>query len=210
MSQTKFIYWWQKSLPSIVVRLAVIAALAMTAMFGIFGGVTPISYAHAISSASTIVNPSKYIQDKQTTLEAKAPNITVYRSPDCSCCGGWIDHLKIQGFEVQDFPTPDIEAIKQRYKVPDNLASCHTAIVNGYVIEGHVPANDIKHLLQERANVSGLSVPHMPVGTPGMEVGNKFDPFTVFSFAPNGKIMVFKNYPSRANWLSAAADIAFD
>lgn len=200
MSHKKFIYWWQKSLRSIVIPLATIVAVATIAMFGILGSVTPISYASTVSSASAIVNPSKYIQYKQTALETKLPNITVYRSPDCTCCGGWIDHLKVQGFQVQDFSTPSIEAIKQRYKVPDNLVSCHTAIVDGYVIEGHVPANDIKHLLQERPNVSGLSVPQMPVGTPGMEMGSKFDPFTVFSFAHSDKIMVFNHYPSRTDY----------
>jgi hypothetical protein len=118
----------------------------------------------------------------------------VYRSPDCSCCGGWIKHLKAQGFEIKDFPTPDIEAVKQKYNVPDNLASCHTAIVNGYVIEGHVPAQDIKRLLQEKPNSLGLSVPQMPVGTPGMEMGNQKDPFTVFSFDNKSRVAVFNKY----------------
>nr|WP_039747523.1 DUF411 domain-containing protein [Hassalia byssoidea] len=204
--QNKFIYWWQKCLRFIVVRLAILpnkvaamVAVVTISMLGMQVGATPMSYAITISQASVAVNPSKYIQHKQTTLEAKVPNINVYRSPDCSCCGGWIAHLKTQGFSIQDFPTPDIDAVKQRYKVPDNLTSCHTAIVNGYVIEGHVPANDIKRLLQERPNVSGLSVPQMPVGTPGMEIGNKFDPFTVYSFAPKNKIMVFNDYPLRTN-----------
>lgn len=195
MMQKKFIYWWWL-LKKVA---AIVAAVATIAMLGILASPTPMSYAITISQASVVVNPSKYIQDKQTTLEAKVANINVYRSPDCSCCGGWIYHLKTQGFEVQDFPTPDIEAVKQTYKVPDNLTSCHTAIVNGYVIEGHVPANDIKRLLQERPNISGLSVPQMPVGTPGMEIGDKKDPFTVFSFAPKDKILVFNDYPSRAN-----------
>ena len=200
--QKKFIYWWHKCLRFIVVRLAIlpkkvaaiVAAVATIAILGILVSPTPMSYAITISQASVVVNPSKYIQDKQTTLEAKLPNINVYRSPDCSCCGGWIDHLKTQGFSVQDFPTPDIDAVKQRYKVPDNLTSCHTAIVNGYVIEGHVPANDIKRLLQERPNVSGLSVPQMPVGTPGMEMGNQKDPFTVFSFDNKSRVAVFNKY----------------
>jgi hypothetical protein len=208
MRQKQLIYWWQKSLRFIVVYLAilqkslatlVIAVVTTIGILGIWGSTATMSYAITISPDSVVVNPSKYIQDTQTTLEGKLPNIDVYRSPDCRCCGGWIDHLKTQGFEVQDFPTPDIEAVKQKYKVPDNLTSCHTAIVNGYVIEGHVPANDVKHLLQEKPNVSGLSVPQMPVGTPGMETGNKKDPFTVFSFAPNNKVMVFNDYPSTAN-----------
>lgn len=204
--QNKFIYWWQKCLRLIVVRLAILpnkvaamVAVVTISMLAMQVGATPMSYAITISQASVAVNPSKYIQQKQTTLAAKVPNINVYRSPDCSCCGGWIAHLKTQGFSIQDFPTPDIDAVKQRYKVPDNLTSCHTAIVNGYVIEGHVPANDIKRLLQERPNVSGLSVPQMPVGTPGMEIGNKKDPFTVFSFATKDKVMVFNDYPLRTN-----------
>ena len=207
MRQNKFIYWWQKCWHFIVVRLAIqtnkvtatVAAVVTISMLGIYVSATPMSYAITISQASVVVNPSKYIQDKQTTLEAKVPNINVYRSPECSCCGGWIDHLKKHGFSVQDFPTPDIEAVKQSYKVPDNLTSCHTAIVNGYVIEGHVPANDIKRLLQEKPNVSGLSVPQMPVGTPGMEIGDKKDPFSVFSFAHSDKVMVFNDYPYSTN-----------
>jgi hypothetical protein len=192
MTQKKSIYCPQKWLRPIVVT-----AVVMTiGILGILGSITPASYAITISKASVVVNPTKYIQHKQTTLETKAPNITVYRSPDCSCCGGWINHLKTQGFEVQDFSEPDIEAVKQRYKVPDNLISCHTAIVNGYVIEGHVPANDIKRLLDEQPKVSGLSVPQMPVGTPGMEIGNKKDPFTVFSFDHKDTVVVFNDYPS--------------
>ncbi|AFZ03636.1 DUF411 domain-containing protein [Calothrix sp. PCC 6303] len=128
-----------------------------------------------------------------------ATNITVYHTPECSCCGGWIDHLKTEGFQVQDLSTDNIEAVKQNYKVPDNLTSCHTAIVNGYVIEGHVPASDIQSLLQKRPNIVGLSVPQMPVGTPGMEMGSKKDPFTVLSFSSQDKVEVFRDYPLQTN-----------
>lgn len=126
-----------------------------------------------------------------------ATNITVYHTPECSCCGGWIDHLKTQGFQVQDSPTNNIETVKQNNKVPDNLTSCHTAIVDGYVIEGHVPARDIQSLLQKRPNIIGLSVPQMPVGTPGMEMGSKKDPFKVLAFDRKNTIMVFNDYPLR-------------
>ncbi len=204
MSQKQFIYWWQKWLRPIVVRVAVavVVTICLTAgMLGILGSTAPMSHAIAVFPTSVavntqLVNPTRLIQDKQTALKAKAADVTVYRSPDCSCCGGWINHLKAQGFEIKDFPTPDIEAVKQKYNVPDNLTSCHTAIVNGYVIEGHVPADDIKRLLQEKPNVAGLSVPQMPVGTPGMEIGNQKDPFTVFSFDRKHTVVVFNQYPS--------------
>lgn len=180
MRQTKLIYWWQNWLCRTVVSIAFVA-MATVGMLSILGSTAPISYASTISQAS---------------VKATAPDITVYRSPDCSCCEGWIDHLKKQGFSVRNFPTSNIEAVKQKLKVPDNLTSCHTAMINGYVIEGHVPANDIKHLLQEKSNVSGLSVPNMPVGTPGMEMGNKKDPFKVFSFNDKNSVGVFSDYPS--------------
>ncbi len=185
MRQKKFIYWWQNWLRRTVVIL-VFVAMATVGMLSILVSTVPMSYASTISQDSIVL----------TSTKAKVPNITVYRSPECSCCGGWINHLKKQGFKVQDFPTSDIEAVKQKLNVPDNLTSCHTAMIDGYVIEGHVPAKDIKRLLQEKSNVSGLSVPNMPVGTPGMEMGNKKDPFTVFSFHHKDTVAVFNDYPS--------------
>ncbi|MCC5655620.1 DUF411 domain-containing protein [Nostoc sp. XA010] len=192
MSYKQFIYWWQKSLPSILVRVAVRAVVIIcltVGVCGILGSTAPVSNAQLVST-------TKGIQDKQTPLKSTALNATVYHSPDCNCCGGWIDHLKAQGFQITDFSTPDIETVKQKYNVPDNLSSCHTAIVNGYVIEGHVPADDIKRLLQEKPNVIGLSVPQMPVGTPGMEIGDRKDPFSVLSFDSKGSVSVFNRYPS--------------
>ena len=127
---------------------------------------------------------------------ATLPEVIVYRSPECSCCGGWITHLKAHGFKLKDFTTTDIEAVKQKYDVPLELASCHTAIIAGYIIEGHVSASDIKRLLTEQPDVAGLSVPQMPVGTPGMELGDHKDPFSVLSFNKKGKVAVFSDYPS--------------
>ncbi|WP_375496030.1 DUF411 domain-containing protein [uncultured Nostoc sp.] len=192
MSHKQFIYCWQKRLLPILiptaVRVAVIICLT-AGVLGIWGSTASISYAHA-----QLVSSHRGIQNQQTPSKSTALNATVYHSPDCNCCGGWIDHLKAQGFKITDFPTPDIETVKQKYNVPDNLSSCHTAIVNGYVIEGHVPADDIKRLLQEEPKVIGLSVPQMPVGTPGMEMENRKDPFSVFSFDRNDSVTVFNNY----------------
>ncbi|MCC5644341.1 DUF411 domain-containing protein [Nostoc sp. CHAB 5824] len=204
MSYKQFIYYWQKWLPSILVRVAVRAVVMIcltVGVLGILGSTASISNAQAVFPGSVaanaqLVSTTKRIQDKQTPLKSTALNATVYHSPDCNCCGGWIDHLKTQGFQITDFSTLDIETVKQKYNVPDHLSSCHTAIVNGYVIEGHVPADDIKRLLQEKPNVAGLSVPQMPVGTPGMEIGNRKDPFSVFAFDRKDSVTVFNKYPS--------------
>ena len=98
-----------------------------------------------------------------------ALEITVYRDPSCTCCGGWMKHLTAQGFQPRNVLTSEIYTLKQQYGVPDNLVSCHTAVINGYIVEGHVPAAEIKRLLAEKPDVAGLTVPGMPIGTPGME-----------------------------------------
>ncbi|MDZ8227697.1 DUF411 domain-containing protein [Nostoc sp. ChiVER01] len=192
MSYKQFIHWWQKSLPSMLVRVAIRAVVIICLTVGVLG----ILGSTASMSNAQLVSTTKGIQDKQIPLKSTALNATVYHSPDCNCCGGWINHLKAQGFQITDFSTPDIETVKQKFNVPDNLSSCHTAIVNGYVIEGHVPADDIKRLLQEKPNVTGLSVPQMPVGTPGMEMGDRKDPFSVLSFDSKDSVAVFNEYPS--------------
>ncbi|MGF2036562.1 MAG: DUF411 domain-containing protein [Nostoc sp. CmiVER01] len=192
MSYKQFIHWWQKSLPPILVRVAIRAVVIICLTVGVLG----ILGSTASISNAQLVSTTKGIQDKQIPLKSTALNATVYHSPDCNCCGGWINHLKAQGFQITDFSTPDIETVKQKFNVPDNLSSCHTAIVNGYVIEGHVPADDIKRLLQEKPNVTGLSVPQMPVGTPGMEMGDRKDSFSVLSFDSKDSVAVFNEYPS--------------
>ena len=120
--------------------------------------------------------------------------ITVYRSPSCSCCGEWLKHIQQNGFVVKDVPTDDMQSIKKQYGVSDEMASCHTAIVNGYVVEGHVPADDIKTLLKNKPKVVGIAVPGMPSGTPGMEMGGHKDPYKVMSFDKEQHYQVFKDH----------------
>jgi len=120
--------------------------------------------------------------------------IEVYRSPTCGCCSKWIKHLQESNFVVKDFVTNDVQVIKDKYGVPSEMASCHTAIVNGYVVEGHVPAADIKQLLKVKSNVIGISVPGMPVGTPGMDMGGRKDPYQVVSFDKVKNFQVVKSY----------------
>lgn len=115
--------------------------------------------------------------------------IVVYRGENCGCCKHWITHLQKHGFVVEDHVSTDMMSVKKKYGVDEDLASCHTAVVDGYVIEGHVPAQDIIQLLARKPkDIAGLSVPEMPVGTPGMEDtehGRK-DAFNVISFSKAG------------------------
>jgi len=120
--------------------------------------------------------------------------VTVYRSPTCGCCGKWVAHLQQNHIQVKDIVTDDIDHIKAQYGVPKNLASCHTALVNGYVVEGHVPAADIKKLIRIKPNVVGLAVPGMVTGSPGMEMGGKKDPYKVIAFDGEGKYKVFSSH----------------
>lgn len=118
------------------------------------------------------------------TAEA-APVITVYKTPTCGCCKSWVEHLRKQGFEVKTIDREDLTLIKQQQGVPEPLSACHTAIVEGYTIEGHVPADVIRKLLKERPPVVGLAVPGMPMGSPGME-GPTSQPYEVYTFGRSG------------------------
>jgi len=122
-------------------------------------------------------------------------DITVYYSPTCGCCGSWMDHLQKHQFNVTRVPTNDMDAVKDQRGLPAKMGSCHTAVIDGYIIEGHVPAGDIKQLLTDKpSDIYGLSVPEMPVGTPGMEMGARKDPFAVIAFDKQGETRVYRQY----------------
>lgn len=121
-------------------------------------------------------------------MASAAPNMTVYHDPNCGCCGGWVAHMRKAGFQVQVIDTDDLAAIKIRFRVPTDLASCHTAEVGGYVIEGHIPAPAIQRLLGEKPAAVGLAVPGMPTGSPGMEApGAVSETYDVVLFGPWGQ-----------------------
>ncbi|CAH1675231.1 hypothetical protein BTHI11S_00050 [Bosea thiooxidans] len=105
--------------------------------------------------------------------QATLPKMIVTKDPNCGCCGGWVEHMKAAGFPVEVITSSDVDQVKLRLGVPDDLASCHTAEVSGYVVEGHVPADAVKRLLAEKPQARGLAVPGMPMGSPGMEVAGK-------------------------------------
>jgi hypothetical protein len=123
--------------------------------------------------------------------QAALPKVIAYKDPSCGCCTLWVQHMKRAGFIVTVVNTPDMAAVRREYGVPVAQQSCHTAIVDGFVVEGHVPADDVKRLLQERPKVVGLAVPGMPLGSPGMEQGDSRQPYKVLTFDTGGKTAVF-------------------
>ena len=125
----------------------------------------------------------------------KWPAVAVYKNPQCGCCGAWVDHLRAAGFTVNVHETADTGPVRKRQGIPDAFASCHTAVVAGYALEGHVPAADVKRLLATRPTAAGLAVPGMPAGSPGMEVPNQRDPYEVLLIDKAGRSSVFANYP---------------
>lgn len=129
--------------------------------------------------------------------KAAPPTVEVYKSPTCGCCSQWVEHLRAAGFTVRSTDLPDaaLDQLKDKSAVPAQARSCHTALVGGYAIEGHVPAADVKRLLAEKPAVAGIAVPGMPLGSPGMEVaGTKPQPFDVVSFDKQGATRVFATH----------------
>jgi hypothetical protein len=119
---------------------------------------------------------------------ASLTKVVVTKDPSCGCCGAWVEHIRAAGFPVEVVETADLGPVKERLGVPSDLASCHTAEVGGYVIEGHVPAAEVKRLLAANPKAKGLAVPGMPMGSPGMEMdGMAPDSYEVVLFGPSGR-----------------------
>ncbi|MDO5505716.1 MAG: DUF411 domain-containing protein [Pseudoxanthomonas suwonensis] len=130
-----------------------------------------------------------------TTAPAHLPTMTVHKTPACGCCTLWVERMRAAGFSVEEVVEDDLGPIKQRLGVPYGKGSCHTAEVGGYLIEGHVPADDIKHLLAERPAARGLVLPGMPMGSPGMEhPDGVVQPYTVELVRHDGSIEAFSQH----------------
>jgi hypothetical protein len=126
---------------------------------------------------------------------AKLPSIKVFKDPGCGCCTAWVDRLKAAGFTATVEEREDMAAIKALLSVPEELSSCHTGVVLGYAIEGHVPPDDVKRLLKQKPKAKGLAVPGMPVNSPGMEMpGEPNEPYTVWLFQANGERTPFAQH----------------
>ena len=153
--------------------------------------VVGVGYWLAPSTIRTSVASSASISESS----AADRHVIAYRTASCGCCKGWLDHLRTEGFSVEDHVVADLETIKRNLKVPADLASCHTATVAGYAIEGHVPAKAIELLQQQRPAVAGIAVPGMPLGSPGMESSLGSESYTVFSFGSDGSHRPFLQIP---------------
>jgi hypothetical protein len=120
-------------------------------------------------------------------MPATQAPVTVYKSPTCGCCGGWADALREKGYTVVEKAVEDLSPVKRHFKVPDDMQSCHTALIDGYVVEGHVPLEAVEKLLAERPKVRGISLPGMPIGTPGMP-GPKTETWTVYTLEDKPRV----------------------
>ncbi|MEX0778208.1 MAG: DUF411 domain-containing protein [Balneolales bacterium] len=127
------------------------------------------------------------------TLSDENLELTMYRSDGCACCSKWGDYLKTEGFTVIDRPVDNLIDIKSDNNIPSELASCHTGMIDGYVVEGHVPAEDIRRMVSEKPDAIGISVPNMPMGSPGME-GHRVDPYNVVLLDEGGNHTIYAQY----------------
>ena len=128
------------------------------------------------------------------SASSEAQVLEVYRSPSCGCCGKWVSHMRNAGFQVVVTDITDLRPIKNKFGVDPELQACHSAMIDGYVIEGHVPSREVMRLLKDRPKAIGLAVPGMPIGSPGMEQGSRRDPFQVILFSSTRR-SVFATYP---------------
>ena len=125
--------------------------------------------------------------------QAPKPQMTVYKSSTCGCCSKWVEHMQANGFDVKAIDVDDIDKVKRERGVPADAASCHTAIVNGYIVEGHVPADAVMKVLKEKPAIAGIAVPGMPMGSPGMEVpGGQKEAFNIVAFDKAGKTSIYQ------------------
>ncbi|MEO5924220.1 MAG: DUF411 domain-containing protein [Bryobacteraceae bacterium] len=129
-------------------------------------------------------------------MQAAAPHVHVYKTPTCGCCGNWVEHLKKNGFEVSVENVPDTTPYRRKYGIPDSVMSCHTGVVGGYALEGHVPAAEVQRLLREKPKAKGLAVPGMPMGSPGMEAATT-QAYSVMLIDAMGQASVYQKYPRK-------------
>lgn len=128
-----------------------------------------------------------------TTDRAAPPReITVWKSPSCGCCGKWVDYLKARGYKVTVNDMNDVSPVKRQHRIPEGMWSCHTAVIEGYTVEGHVPAEDIERMLRDKPQIAGLAVPGMVSGSPGMEGPNP-EHYEVIAFG-GGRTSVFARH----------------
>src|SRR5688500_13325285 len=141
------------------------------------------------------VSPSPAAGAQSRPAAPKPIMLTVYKTPTCGCCAKWVEHMKQNGFTVHVTDMNDLSTVKAKHGVPSKAQSCHTGVVNGYVVEGHVPAADVKRMLKEKPAIAGLALPGMPMGSPGMERADNLVPaYQVLSFEKSGATRVYAKH----------------
>lgn len=180
------------TLPTTARRLPALLALLGAGVLGACGGESvPEGAAATPAPPAATADAAPAAPAAVPVALAGAPTITVYKSPTCGCCNSWVDHLRDHGFAVVERDTSDMAPIKAAHGTGGALESCHTGLVDGYVIEGHVPADLIARLITEKPEgVAGLAVPGMPMGSPGME-GPYKDDYDVLAFRKDGTTSVY-------------------
>src|SRR6266403_307040 len=143
-------------------------------------------YSHNLTRRSALGLVAAALILPQPSAFAGNSNILVHKDPNCGCCAGWVQHLRAAGFAVTVEETANLQVVRKRLRVPADLAACHTGEIHGYVLEGHVPAVAVRRLLEKRPAATGLAVPGMPVGSPGME-GGAPQPYDVVLFGASGQ-----------------------
>jgi hypothetical protein len=174
-------------------RPAAAALLAMTSACGT--GASENTPAPDEASRPVASAPAPTQDAAAPVMNPQGPRMVVYKTPTCGCCRAWVEHAQRAGFNVQVVDTANVDPIKAEHGVPGHLASCHTATVDGYVIEGHVPMEAVKRLLREKPqNIAGLAVPGMPRGSEGMEMGSVKDPYDVIAMGRSGGVSVYETH----------------
>lgn len=148
-----------------------------------------------VACSSDAPEPQAQAAAQPVAIDASLPTVTVYKTPTCGCCSLWVDHMAENGFPTRTYDVESTAQIREQNGMPATVGSCHTAIVDGYVVEGHVPAETVKRLISEKPDIVGITVPGMPIGSPGMEVtGRDADPYDVLAVNADGGTEVYAEY----------------
>lgn len=172
-----------------IFSLLMLAALALACSRGTERDATP---ARSAAGATTAV-PAAANATPAASPPAATYAMTVYKQPTCGCCSKWEDHMRANGFVITSVPVSDLDAVKREHSIAPQFQSCHTGIVDGYIVEGHVPAADVRRLLTEKPKIRGIAAPGMPRGSPGME-GVFRDAYEVVTLEASGSSQLFARH----------------
>ena len=170
--------------------IALVASIGIAACSTAAEEAAPASGAGSAAGSTALAAPGTHAA---TTNPADSSLITVYKTPTCGCCAAWVDHMREHGFRVAVTDVAQLPPVKRTYGVPSDVATCHTGVIGGYFVEGHVPAEDVRRLLRERPDIIGIAVPGMPQGSPGMETGT-VEKYNVVAIGKDGSRKVWATH----------------